>query len=283
MSDHAVTHADAPSFERYGGSTAENYERYFVPALAAPLAADLIAVAALAAGERVLDVACGTGIVARLAADRVGSTGSVTGLDINPGMLAVARSVAATDTPIHWHQADAQAMALPDDTYDAALCQMGLQFFADKPAALEEIRRVMAPRGRLVANVPGPTPRIFAILEDALREHAGADAAKFVSVVFSLHDTGTLLRLLKDAGFTDASASVSTKTLRLPPPNDFLHQYLSSTPLATALARLDEHHRASLERDVVAQWNALTTGDAPILDLEMVTVTAHTHEGRSFP
>jgi predicted RNA methylase len=78
--------------QSYGGSAPENYERYFVPAIGAPLANDLIGIAALRPGERVLDVACGTGVVARLASQAVGSAGTVAGLDINPGMLAVARS-----------------------------------------------------------------------------------------------------------------------------------------------------------------------------------------------
>src|SRR5215207_7678703 len=140
-SQHVATDNDrkvasgTPSFERYGGSAAENYERYFVPAIAAPLAAELIEVAALDAGERVLDVACGTGIVTRLAAERVAPSGSVAGLDVNPAMLAVARTVAAPGAAIEWHQSDAQATRFPDDAYDAAVCQMGLQFFPDKPAA----------------------------------------------------------------------------------------------------------------------------------------------------
>jgi SAM-dependent methyltransferase len=214
-SEQVATHNDprivsgTPSFERYGGNAAENYERYFVPAIGAPLAADLVEVAALGAGERVLDLACGTGIVARLAAERVGPTGSVAGLDVNPGMLAVARSVADPGAAIEWHRSDAQATPFPDDAFDAALCQLGLQFFADRSAALREVRRVLAPGGRLVANVPGPTPRIFGVLEQALRDHVTPEAASFVSTVFSLYDPDELTGLLVDAGFETSSVAAA--------------------------------------------------------------------------
>lgn len=262
-----------PSFEDYGGSAPENYERYFVPAMGAPLAADLVAVAALEPGERVLDVACGTGVVARLAAEKVGATGAVTGLDVNPGMLAVARSVPAPGI-ITWHEADAQATSLPDAAHDAALCQLGLQFFPDRSAALREIRRVLVPGGRLAANVPGPTPRVFGILEEALRDHVTPETARFVSMVFSLHDTRELEGLLGEAGFDDILVRRRTKSLRLPPPTQFLWQYVWSTPLATALAGLDERDRASLERDVVAQWETFTDDGALVLELDVVVATA---------
>src|SRR6266516_467322 len=94
-----------PSFDSYGGPGPQNYERYFVLSIGAPLAADLLETAALQPGERVLDVACGTGIVARLAAERVGTAGTIAGLDINPGMLAVARTAAPPAAAIAWHQA----------------------------------------------------------------------------------------------------------------------------------------------------------------------------------
>jgi ubiquinone/menaquinone biosynthesis C-methylase UbiE len=271
MAEPVTTH---PSFDRYGGNAAENYERHFVPAIAAPLAADLIEVAAPDADERVLDVACGTGIVARLAAERVGSAGSVAGLDVNPGMLAVARSVAATGAAIEWHEADAQAMPFHDDAYDVGLCQMGLQFVADKSAALREVRRVLAPGGRFVANVPGPTPPIFDVLEATLRDHAGRETSRFVSTVFSLHETREIRALVSDAGFADASVGARTRSLRLPPPTEFFRQYVSSTPLATAVAGFDEHDRAALERDVVAEWEKFTKGGALILELGVVTVAA---------
>jgi SAM-dependent methyltransferase len=140
-----------PSFEAYGGSAPENYERYSVPAIGAPLAVDLVEVAALGDGDRVLDVASGTGIVPRLAAARVGPGGTVSGLDINSGMLAVARSATPQGLAIDWHDASAEAMPLATN---AVLCQMALQFFPDKVAALREMRRVLSPGGRLVVNLP---------------------------------------------------------------------------------------------------------------------------------
>ncbi|NIX00730.1 MAG: methyltransferase domain-containing protein, partial [Phycisphaerae bacterium] len=132
----------------YGGNAPENYERYFVPAIGAPVADDLIEVAALRPDERVLDVACGTGVVTGMASELVGDGGVVAGLDVNPGMLAVARATTPSDATIEWHEASAEAMPFPDGSFDAVLCQMGIQFIPDKDAALSEMRRVLAPGGR---------------------------------------------------------------------------------------------------------------------------------------
>ena len=268
MSQSSVT--GTPSFEDYAGNAAENYERYFAPAIGAPLAVDLIEVAALQPGERVLDLACGTGVVARLAAQRVGPGGSVAGQDLNPGMLAVARSTAA---PIEWHESDAQAMPFSDHAFDVALCQLGLQFFGDRVAALREVRRVLVPGGRLVANVPGPTPRLFVIFEDAIRHHVSPEVAGFLAAVFSLHDAAELEHLLDDAGFQDVSVDARTKSLPLPPPADFLWQYAASTPLAAAVGALDEAGRSALEHAVVGQWERLADGEPLVLELGVVTVT----------
>lgn len=120
----------------YRGAGPANYEKYFVPAIGAPLARDLVAAADLRPGERVLDVACGTGVITRLAAAQVGPTGAVAGLDVNPGMLAVARSATPGDTSIEWYETSAEAMPLADASFDIVLCQMGLQFIVDKVRAL---------------------------------------------------------------------------------------------------------------------------------------------------
>lgn len=262
----------------YGGEPPANYERFFVPAIGAPLASDLIRLAALRPGERVLDVACGTGVVARLASPRVGGTGLVAGSDINPGMLAVARSATPPTMPIEWHEASAEAMPFPDASFDVVLCQMGLQFVPDKDAALREMRRVLVSGGRLILNVPGPTPRLFNILGEALTRHVGAEAAAFVVHVFSLHDTAEIQDLVSDAGFQEVAVQSDTQSLRLPAPEDFLWQYVHSTPLAGAVVQMDDDRRGSLERDVVAKWQEFVEDRALMLEVRSVVATAWKRE-----
>src|SRR5215212_5921818 len=100
------------------GTAAELYERYLVPAITALWAADLVRRAAPGSGERVLDVACGTGIVARLAAERMGA-GHIVGLDLNAGMLAVARAVSTgSNPPIMWQEGSALELPFPDGSFD---------------------------------------------------------------------------------------------------------------------------------------------------------------------
>src|SRR5688572_7310486 len=116
-----------PRWQQVGSNAAEIYDTMLVPAMFAPWAPVLIDTAAVRPGERVIDIACGTGVVTRLAATRVGRSGRVVGLDINAAMLAVARSQPATDdTPVDWLEANAQAIPLPDASFDIALCQHGL-------------------------------------------------------------------------------------------------------------------------------------------------------------
>ena len=263
-----------PSFENYSGTAPENYERHFVPAIGAPLAAELVDVAALRPGERVLDVACGTGIVTRLAAEHVGADGTVAGVDINQGMLGVARSVARPELSIDWYETSAEALPFREATFDVALCQMGLQFFPDKVDVLRETRRALVPGGRLVLNVPGPTPRIFGILADALARHVKPEVAGFVHQVFSLHEVQELESLVRGAGFVDVSIRASDERLRLAPPEEFLWQYVHSTPLAAAVAQLDAGRRVAFAREVVTQWESFVEHDNLSLLLRVVTAAA---------
>jgi ubiquinone/menaquinone biosynthesis C-methylase UbiE len=258
------------SFETYGGGPAANYERYFVPAIGGPLAHDLVELAQLRPGEHVVDVACGTGVVTRLAAERVDGGGVVAGVDVNPEMLHVARNVPG-DTAIEWHEASAEALPLDDAAFDVALCQMGLQFFPDRPGALREMQRVLKPSGRVVLNVPGPTPPPLAVLEQALRRHIGPGAGGFVATVFSLHDTDEVRTLLEDAGFADVQARSELKTLRVPPAEQFLWQYVNSTPVADAASKLDEDARADLQQEVVTGWEPFGEDGALVLEVDMTS------------
>ncbi|HET8758192.1 MAG TPA: methyltransferase domain-containing protein [Solirubrobacteraceae bacterium] len=272
MTRHAPT--AGVSLSSYSGPPPANYQRYFVPAIGLPLAVELVEAAALRAGERILDVACGTGVVARLAAEQVGAGGAVTGVDVNAGMLSVARSVPADGAPIDWHEAEAATTGLPDAAYDAVLCQLGLQFFPDRAAAAREMRRVLAPGGRILVNVPCPTP-LFEIFEQALAEHVARDAAGFVATVFSLSDASALEDLFAGAGCEDVAVASGTRRLRLAPPEEFLWQYISSTPLAPQLAAVDEHTRTALARDLAERWEPFAGDDGTmVMEFDVLTARA---------
>lgn len=241
----------AGDFEARAG---ENYERWFVPVIPRPFATDLVREAGLRDGDRVLDVACGTGIVARLAAERVAPGGSVAGADVNPGMLALARRLAASSpVQITWYETAAEAMPLPDAAFDVVFCQLGLQFMSDKRAALSEMRRVVAPGGRVYVTVPAPSA-LFDVMEQAFARHGVAAAAGFTRLVFGVNDPRELERLFRDAGFGDVEVRVETRHPRLPGPREFLWQYVDSTPMAPAVRGLDQERQTAIERDIVERW-----------------------------
>ena len=127
-------------------SAADIYEEFFVPALFREPAQHVVQAADIRRGQSVLDVACGTGVLAREAAPVTGDAGKVTGLDRNDGMLAVARRLAPG---IDWQLGVAEALPFVDRSFDRVFCQFGLMFFDDRVAALREMRRVMKPGGRM--------------------------------------------------------------------------------------------------------------------------------------
>jgi ubiquinone/menaquinone biosynthesis C-methylase UbiE len=260
--------------ERYGGSPAENYQRYFVPAIGRPAAMGLVEAAQLHPGERVLDVACGTGVGARLAWEAVGPDGEVTGLDVNPGMLAVARASTPLEIDIAWIESPAEDMPLPDDAFDAVLCGMGLQFFEDREAGLREMRRVLSEGGRAVFTLPGPIPPVFEVFERGLAHHVGPEAAGFAAAVFSLHEPEEIRALTTRAGFDAVRIDANTGALPVGPPADFLWQYVHSTPLAGVIAAAGPDQRAALEREVCDGWRAFVEDDALIVEVPMTTVVA---------
>jgi ubiquinone/menaquinone biosynthesis C-methylase UbiE len=260
--------------DKYGGSGPQNYQRYFVPSIGAPVAEDLIQAAALRRGERVLDVACGTGVVTRLAAERVGERGFVAGLDVNPGMLDVARTSTPAGTSIKWHEASAEQMPFSDEAFDVVLCQMGLQFIPDKLAALREMRRVLTAQGRLLLTLPGPIPAPMAAMEQALVRNVSPESGAVAQIVFALHDADELRELASAAGLREVDLRSAVKQLRLPPPADFFWQYVHSTPLSAVVADLGDERRAALERDVCGRWQPFVADGALRLEVRMTTLVA---------
>lgn len=235
------------------GTPAEVYERYMVPAQFRLWAPDLVELVAPRTGERALDVACGTGVVTRLLARAVGPTGTVVGLDVNSGMLAVARSAVPAPN-VEWREASALELPFPDGSFDMVLCQQGVQFFADRPKALREFRRVLAPEGRLAIGVWRSTADVpaFGALERSLGRHVGADAAKLPP--FALGDARQLRALLTEAGFSDVVVRSEVKMARYPSPETFVRCVVAGVP--TMLGPLAEQGDAILQaivRDVDAE------------------------------
>ena len=222
------------------GPAPELYQRYLVPAMTAVWATDLADRAALKAGERVLDVACGTGVVARIAAERVGNTGLVAALDINPGMLAIARSLpSVAGASIEWYRGSALELPFLNASFDVVVCQLGLQFFSDRPAALREMRRALVPNGRLALNVFGPiahNPATHA-LADALDCRVRLDASVAKRTEHALADIKELRTLVTGAGFRDVVIRTVRKMVRFPSATDYVRIQLAATPLATLVAQ----------------------------------------------
>ena len=254
------------------GSAAELYERHLVPAITSLWAADLVERAAPRPGERVLDVACGTGIVARLAAGRMGS-GDVVGLDINPGMLAVARSLPPSPGPaIEWHEGSVLDMPFPEGSFDVCLCQLGLQFFPDRAAALREMRRVLRTGGRLALSVFSALKdtAVTEALADALDRRIGPGASAVKRAEHGLCDPEKLRGLATTAGLSDVVVQGVPKTIRFPSPRLYVEIQLTATPMAGLVAGLEDGARAAVI-EAIAQDVAAALGGA--VDREFTSPT----------
>jgi ubiquinone/menaquinone biosynthesis C-methylase UbiE len=245
---------------------AETYERYMVPALFAPAAEHLLAVARLRPGERVLDVGTGTGIVARLAAPNVAPAGSVAGLDASPAMLSVARAMAAEEgVSIDWHEGRAEALPYPDESFDLVLSQFALMFFGDRASALSEMRRVLIPGGRVALGVFQGIDRhpFYQALDHAIERHLGMSA---VGEIFALGDAEALRASLTRAGFRDATVEPFPITARFPHPDAFLAGEIDvDTAAIPAMQGLDPDARrdlaAAIQADMAETLRTVTEGD----------------------
>jgi ubiquinone/menaquinone biosynthesis C-methylase UbiE len=239
------------SFREYSGPAAQLYQEFFVPPIAAPASGGLLRVADLQPGERVVDVACGTGVIARAAAEVVGATGSVVGVDVAPDMLAVAAEVPASGAAIEWTEGDAAALPLTDSSCDVALSQMGLMFVGDKVAAASELHRVVAPSGRVAVNTPGHISPVLEAMRDAIADNIDPNLGGFVDAVFSMPDPADLVGLLSDAGFEDAAGEEYSAVLDLPAPAEMLWTSINLTPLGAFVGPAPDAAKDAMERQFV--------------------------------
>jgi len=207
----------------------------------APWTDDLIMQGLCKDGNRVLDLACGTGFVA----DRVNQVSNakcdVVGVDVNAAMLDVARRNAF----IEWHLASAAALPFVDGSFDVVLCQQGLQFFPDRGAAMKEIARVLKPGGRVSLNVWGALHRqvFHSAFVDGISIFLGAEAKATFDTAFSLNTVDSLRGLASEAGLQNIRIRFEQRTMRHPSAAELADGFMRATPLAGHFGALPAEKR----------------------------------------
>jgi ubiquinone/menaquinone biosynthesis C-methylase UbiE len=249
------------------------YERVMVPAIFGPWARDLLDTVGLSTSKQVLDIACGTGIVARLAAPQVGSSGRVVALDSNEAMLAVARAQpASTGARIDWRQGDATMLPFPDSEFDTVLCQQGLQYMTDRPAVLREMKRVLASAGQLGLTVFSQSVG-YQIFERAAAQFVGEEAAAIMREPFALGNVEELSGLIDRAGFSTVRMHTKTLTAQFPLASDFIDYQLGGR-LANAVNKLSDEKRTALVAALQTRFEPYTNTDGLAFPMEARVVLA---------
>jgi SAM-dependent methyltransferase len=250
---------------------AEVYENRFVPALFGEWAPHLIDIAAVAPGDSVLDVACGTGVVARGAADRIAGHGRVVGLDINHGMLAVAQRLRSD---IDWQHGDAGDLPFPDASFDVVLCQASLMFFPDRAKALREMARVVTGGGTVAIQVwasldsqPGYGPFV-----DVAARHAGPEAIDLLSAYWVLGDLDLVAALVEAAGLEISARCTRVGTARFDSIDELVKTEVESTPLIDRIS--DDVYRSILEDSRAVLKSFISEGGKPEVPIEGHLISA---------
>ena len=234
---------------------AEQYEQVLVPTILGPAARALVEWAAPLPGDSVLDLGCGTGAAARAAAQKAGTSGRVVGVDVNAGMIGVARSLPPVPgAALEWQEGSADALPLTDHSMDRVLCAQTLQFLPDRPAALAEVARILKPGGRLAVSLWSDLREspYFQALIDAISKHVGAETAAGLEAAFGLSDTGEIRALLAGAGFGPIEMVVERLELELPAPETFVPTHIDATPMSAGYRAAARRDQERVVRDVAA-------------------------------
>lgn len=254
---------------------AKAYENLFVPALFGQWAPINVTAAQLQPGQRVLDIACGTGVLTREIANRVGQDGTVVGLDPNPGMLSVAGDLAPA---VDFRQGTAESIPYPDHSFDAVLSQFGLMFFQNRRHAVLEMFRVLRPSGRIVVAVWDAIEEIsgYAAELALIERFAGQIAADAVRFPFSLGNRDDLSALFDDTAATSVDISTRQGVARFPSIRTMVEAELRGW-LPVMGVHLSEEQIDQILTEAETELSSFTNEDgAVVFDVSAHIVTAST-------
>ena len=191
------------------------YESLFVPALFEAWTRHLVGGAGIRQGSRVLDIACGTGVLARSALAVAGPTGRIVGADPAPGMLAAAKEI---EPRIDWVLCNAESLDVADNEFDCVISQFGMMFFQDRQKSANEMFRVLRPGGALAIAVWSSVEHnpAYGDIISVLEEQVGTTAADALRLPYSLGDPAKVTAVLQGSGFTDITVEAKTETARFP-------------------------------------------------------------------
>lgn len=250
----------------FSGTSMAAYENSLVGPLFSPWGEHLLDRVGVREGDSVLDVACGPGTVARLAAGRVGPAGSVVGCDLSEEMLSIARAKGdVSGVSVEYLQCTAEALNVEDNTFDVAVCQQGLQFFGDRVGALSELRRAVRDGGRVGVSVwcEIEASEPFAALAAAIEEVWGSDAANnYRNGPWGLSDAEQVRDELTTAGFADVDVCRDEISVVFED-SDHLIRTLGAAPVGAMVSSLDSDGRRTL-RSAVEKASARLNSDGVI-------------------
>jgi ubiquinone/menaquinone biosynthesis C-methylase UbiE len=238
---------------------AEAYEKYILPTFMLQMAKDAVEIAVPQPGERVLDVACGTGLGARLVTSRITPGGTCDCVDFDPAMIAVARRLldCPSDIKVSWHCASALTMPFADQSFDLVLCLQGLQFMPDFAAALGEMRRVSRSGGRLIVTV-------WSAIESCRGHHLVSRGLQRRNVdpspmlkAFALGDPERLMALVGGAGYREATVRAISGRVSFQSARHFVEALAAGAVAARhALARLPDNQRAEFFDEMETEFQS---------------------------
>ena len=245
------------STSAFAGSIPDNYDRYLRPLLFEPYATDLVARLELRPAMRVLEIACGTGIVTRQLLARVPGDAAIVATDLSEPMLAIAQQRVSPDLRLAWQPADALSLPFDPGAFDAVVCQFGVMFFPDKARGFAEMRRVLKPGGQLLVNVWDAFERnpISRLAHEALAQAFPQNPPTFLTIPFGFHDQKELQRMVSAAGFSAVKVEPVEAESHSPSALDAATGLVTGSPMALELREAG----ASLTDALEAVTRALTS------------------------